>query len=89
MMLEILSNINGSMFLLSNRYIAISQVTSYQPCTICETLVSAQMNVLCCKEGRMSSKESKSYNEDKLKKEIKHQHLILTTKFSCKRYSQQ
>lgn len=70
-MLEILSNINDSMVLWSNRYIVISQVTSYQPCGICETLISAQMNVLCCKEGRMSSKESKSYNEDKLKKKKK------------------
>lgn len=42
----------------------------YQPCCICETLISAQVNVLFCKEGRVSSKESKSCKENN-KKEIK------------------
>lgn len=49
----------------------INQVTFYQPCCVCETLISAQMYILCCKEGSMTSKESKSYSEKKLKKKEK------------------
>lgn len=59
-----------------------NQVTFYQPCCICETLISAQMYVMCCKEGRMSSKESKSYSKEKFfkKRESEHQNLTFTAK---------
>lgn len=32
----------------------------YKPCCVSDVFINAQVNILCCEETRMSTKESKS-----------------------------